>query len=193
MTLHALFLPSPVGRLTLVAHDRGLVAILWENDRPSRVPLGPLTENPAHPILQETVRQLNEYFAGKRRTFSLPLDPTGTPFQKAVWNALSAIPYGETRSYSQIAEHGRRAGGGSSERTQSPFHCGALPSRGGRQRSADGLRRRTPGQGVFACAGEPGGFRGGIRLRDKSSGSPSQNLSEPSSRTAVIVRSSSKQ
>ena len=105
MTLHALFLPSPVGRLTLVAHDRGLVAILWENDRPSRVPLGPLTENPAHPILQETVRQLNEYFAGKRRTFSLPLDPTGTPFQKAVWNALSAIPYGETRSYSQIAEH----------------------------------------------------------------------------------------
>lgn len=48
--------------------------------------------------------QLEEYFAGKRRGFDVPLFPTGTPFQKLVWNALQSIPYGETRSYKQIAE-----------------------------------------------------------------------------------------
>jgi methylated-DNA-[protein]-cysteine S-methyltransferase len=96
-------MPSPVGRLTLVASEKGLAAILWENDDPQRVRLGPLQEKPDHPILRETERQLNDYFAGKLTRFSLPLDFTGTPFQKKVWEALAAIPFGETRTYGEIA------------------------------------------------------------------------------------------
>src|SRR5215813_1575561 len=65
---------SPVGRLTLVASDAGLAAVLWENDSPRRVPLTIAGEKPGHPVLKETERQLKEYFAGKRTQFELPLD-----------------------------------------------------------------------------------------------------------------------
>lgn len=95
---------SPVGELTLVASERGLAAILWENDNPQRVPLGPLAEDPQHPVLLEAERQLTDYFAGKRKSFSLKLDFAGTEFQKRVWEALLTIPFGETRSYAQIAQ-----------------------------------------------------------------------------------------
>jgi methylated-DNA-[protein]-cysteine S-methyltransferase len=95
---------SPVGELKLVASDEGLVAILWENDRPNRVRLGELVENKKHPVLLETERQLREYFVGKRKKFSVALDMRGTRFQKDVWEALLAIPFGETRSYGQLAK-----------------------------------------------------------------------------------------
>jgi methylated-DNA-[protein]-cysteine S-methyltransferase len=94
---------SPVGQLKLVASERGLVAILWENDRPHRVRLSELLPDDRHPVLVETERQLSEYFAGKRKTFSVPLDMRGTRFQKDVWASLLAIPFGETRSYGQLA------------------------------------------------------------------------------------------
>jgi methylated-DNA-[protein]-cysteine S-methyltransferase len=95
---------SPVGELKLVASDRGLAAILWEDDDPKRVRLSPLEENKKHPVLLETERQLKEYFAGKLEKFSVKLDFVGTEFQKKVWSALTTIPFGETRSYSQIAQ-----------------------------------------------------------------------------------------
>ena len=94
---------SPVGRLKLVATDQGLAAILWENDRPGRVRLNLETESPGHPVLLEAERQLQEYFAGDRTRFTVELDVAGTPFQRQVWNALRTIPFGETRSYAQIA------------------------------------------------------------------------------------------
>ena len=95
---------SPVGRLTLVASGKGLAAILWENDRPGRVQLDVEAEDTRHPVLVETGRQLEEYFAGRRQVFDVTLDMTGTPFQRKVWNALLTIPFGETRSYREIAE-----------------------------------------------------------------------------------------
>lgn len=95
--------PSPVGELKLVANQAGLAAILWENDREDRVRLGTMTEQPDHPVLTRTKRQLNEYFAGTRKQFDLPLDFRGTDFQKSVWAALLTIPAGETRSYADIA------------------------------------------------------------------------------------------
>ena len=94
---------SPVGKLTLVATDRGLAAILWENDRPGRVRLEIDAEDSRHPVLVETERQLNEYFDGTRKTFALTLDVEGTDFQRQVWDALLTIPFGETRSYGAIA------------------------------------------------------------------------------------------
>ena len=94
---------SPVGRLKLVASERGLAAILWENDDPERVRLEPLVEDPSDPILIETERQLASYFAGKLKAFDVPLDFKGTDFQRSVWAALLRIPFGETRSYGDIA------------------------------------------------------------------------------------------
>jgi methylated-DNA-[protein]-cysteine S-methyltransferase len=94
---------SPVGMLTLVASEAGLAAILWENDRPLRVRLSIEAEDNAHPVLVEAERQLAEYFSGRRQQFSLTLDPSGTDFQRRVWSALMTIPFGETRSYAQIA------------------------------------------------------------------------------------------
>jgi len=97
------FFDSPVGKLKLVASEKGLVAILWQNERPNRVPLPELLKEPEHKVLQEVERQLKEYFAGRRKTFSLPLDMRGTSFQKDVWEALLSIPFGETRSYGELA------------------------------------------------------------------------------------------
>jgi methylated-DNA-[protein]-cysteine S-methyltransferase len=104
MSLAYKLIDSPVGKLKLVASNKGLVAILWENDKPSRVRLSELVENEKHPVLAETERQLGEYFARKRKTFSVPLDMRGTPFQKNVWEALLGIPFGETKSYGQLAK-----------------------------------------------------------------------------------------
>ena len=104
MTYYCKTIWSPVGELTLVADVGGLAAILWEDDKPDRVRLGKLTEKADHPVLLETERQLAQYFAGERRTFDVPLSFAGTDFQKRVWAALLAIPFGETRSYGEIAD-----------------------------------------------------------------------------------------
>ena len=104
MTYYYKTTQTPVGTLKLVATDKGLSAILWENDDPKRVRLAPLEASKDHPVLLETERQLKEYFAGKRTSFSVNLDPVGTKFQIEVWRALSEIPFGETRSYGQIAK-----------------------------------------------------------------------------------------
>jgi methylated-DNA-[protein]-cysteine S-methyltransferase len=104
MNLACKIIDSPVGKLKLVASDKDLVAIVWENDKPRRVPLSELIANEQHPILIETERQLGEYFAGKRKAFSVALDMRGTRFQKDVWESLLAIPFGQTRSYGQLAK-----------------------------------------------------------------------------------------
>jgi methylated-DNA-[protein]-cysteine S-methyltransferase len=94
---------TPVGKLKLVAHDQALVAVLWEHEIENRVKLQHLELNDAHPILLKTRQQLTGYFQGQRQVFDLPLAFIGTPFQKQVWQALLTIPFGETRSYQQIA------------------------------------------------------------------------------------------
>jgi methylated-DNA-[protein]-cysteine S-methyltransferase len=94
---------SPVGKLKLVAKGSKLSAILWENDKPDRVRLGPMREEQGNPVLAEVERQLDEYFAGKRNCFELQLEFAGTEFQRKVWEALLTIPCGETRTYREIA------------------------------------------------------------------------------------------
>ena len=132
---------SPVGKLTLAATDRGLAAVLWEHERAGRVPVHLEREDNGHPVLVEAERQLDEYFAGRRTRFALTLDMSGTPFQRTVWNALLTIPYGETRSYAQIATSLNRAGlrsaFGKHFTTQ---HVGYICRR-------DGLTRRKPRSG----------------------------------------------
>ncbi|AXF78695.1 methylated-DNA--[protein]-cysteine S-methyltransferase [Erwinia tracheiphila] len=94
---------SPVGELKLIASDSGLAAVLWENDRPGRVRLLNPQESDHPPVLLEAEKQLREYFSGARQSFTLNLEFHGTEFQKKVWHALLTIPYGQTRSYGDIA------------------------------------------------------------------------------------------
>jgi methylated-DNA-[protein]-cysteine S-methyltransferase len=94
---------SPVGALKLLASDAGLSSVLWENDNPNRVRVGPLLDDASHPVLVATARQLTRYFDGSLRSFTVPLDFKGTPFQISVWTALLTIPFGETRTYAEIA------------------------------------------------------------------------------------------
>jgi methylated-DNA-[protein]-cysteine S-methyltransferase len=101
-------LDTPVGKLTLQASTRGLRAVLWPGEtagagQPASHAGGPRADE----VLALAVRQLREYFAGKRRTFDVALDPVGTPFQQQAWGVLRTIPYGETISY---GEQARRLG-----------------------------------------------------------------------------------
>jgi methylated-DNA-[protein]-cysteine S-methyltransferase len=94
---------SPVGNLRLVGSKDGLAAILWPDDNRLLIRLLIADEDAYHPGLLETERQLAEYFSGRRKIFNLKLDFAGTEFQLKVWRALLTIPFGETRTYAQIA------------------------------------------------------------------------------------------
>lgn len=95
---------TPIGALTVVAADAGVRAVLWPDDNPRRVRLGDAVEQPDHPVVEATVAELGEYFAGDRQAFGVPLDPRGTEFQQSAWQALRLIPYGATVSYGEQAE-----------------------------------------------------------------------------------------
>ena len=127
-------LDSPVGRLAVSAADDHIVALSWD-DEPTTL---------STPLLDEALRQLDAYFAGRRETFDLPLAPAGSGFQRAVWQAMQRIPYGETRCYGEIAaetQSGPRAVGGA---------CGANP-----------IPIIIPCHRVVAQNGRVGGYSGG--------------------------------
>jgi methylated-DNA-[protein]-cysteine S-methyltransferase len=77
--------------------------VLWEKQDPAESGFELEREDARDPVLVQAARELHEYFAGERREFSVPLDFTGTEFQNKVWRALRAIPFGETRSYGELA------------------------------------------------------------------------------------------
>lgn len=141
---------SPVGELKLVASDKGLAAILWEKDNPRRVRLGTAAEDKKHPVLVEAERQLNDYFSGKRKAFSLELDFKGTEFQKKVWSALLTIPFGETRSYGQIARQINR-----------PKAVRAVGAANGR----NPISIIAPCHRVIGSTGKLTGFAGGLEAK----------------------------
>lgn len=95
---------SPIGLLQLIANENGLVALLWEKDHPARVPVPKVLIEKENHILLHIKTQLNEYFSGDRVSFDVPMAISGTSFQLSVWNALMVIPFGETRSYGQLAQ-----------------------------------------------------------------------------------------
>ena len=102
--IHTRNYPSPLGELLLGDWQGELVLCDWLLD--SRVPqlLNATLQEQATPLLAETVAQLNAYFTGHRRDFDLPVRLVGTPFQERVWQALRAIPCGQTCSYQNIAD-----------------------------------------------------------------------------------------
>ena len=141
---------SPVGELTLVGSDRGLAAVLWENDKPDRVRMNVVGEDKKHPVLVETEWQLTEYFAGKRKKFSVKLDFIGTEFQNKVWHALLTIPFGETRSYGEIA---RQLG--------NPKAMRAVGAANGK----NPISIIAPCHRVIGATGELTGFAGGLKTK----------------------------
>lgn len=119
-TLARTHMTSPIGILTIVANDDGVVAIRWDTESDDR---DPDAHNPVdrklaasdavtnvmdvdadeHRVLGRAVAQLTEYFAGTRTHFDLPLDPDGTEFQRDAWHELERIPFGETITYGEQA------------------------------------------------------------------------------------------
>lgn len=130
---------SPTGPIMLRAIDAYLTYCGWTED--------PVYSNDDNSVLKETARQLQQYFEGKRTVFDLPLKWQGTSFQQAVWRGLCAIPYGETRSYQQLAI--------------AIGHVNAYRAVG----SANGQNRLAiivPCHRVILASGELGGFTSGL-------------------------------
>ena len=138
---------SPLGKLTLVANERSLIGILWENDliRRTQMEIGQLVKQTS--ILQAVEIQLLEYFDGKRHDFDLPIEFEGTPFQTKVWRALQRIPYGETRSYSELASE-----------IGSPNAYRAVGTANGR----NPISIVVPCHRVIGASGDLAGFAGGL-------------------------------
>jgi methylated-DNA-[protein]-cysteine S-methyltransferase len=142
---------SPIGRLKLVARGSRLAAILWEHERPNRVKLGEMVEDLDNPTLNKIHEQLKEYFVGKRTRFDLELDFKGTDFQKTVWHALLTIPFGETRSYAQIASQ-----------IGNPKAVRAVGAANGR----NPIAIVAPCHRVIGASGELTGFAGGLKAKE---------------------------
>jgi methylated-DNA-[protein]-cysteine S-methyltransferase len=142
---------SPYGKLKLVASDKGLAAVLWENDDPRRVRLGPTKPDPDNRFIKQAETQLKAYFSGKLKKFTVRLDFKGTDFQKSVWAALLTIPFGETRSYGEIA---RQIG-----RPEASRAVGAANGR-------NPISIITPCHRVIGTNGKLTGFAGGLDAKD---------------------------
>ena len=97
---------SPIGPLTIAANERGVTGIYMVNHShpPAAESLGRRLEGPDDdPVIARAARELGEYFAGRRTSFDVPLDAAGTEFQRRVWAELARIPFGQTRSYGDLA------------------------------------------------------------------------------------------
>lgn len=153
MTSYYKVFHASVGRLKLISEDDALTAVLWEKDEdePGRVSLGDSVENNQHPVLLETEKQLREYFAGRREVFSIKLAPHGTDFQRSVWDALRTIPFGETRSYGQIAQQ-----------IGSPSAVRAVGAANGK----NPISIIVPCHRVIGANGKLTGFAGGLEVKD---------------------------
>lgn len=132
---------SPLGDLTLTSAGGKLTAVSW----------GRAVREDSDPLLDETARQLDQYFTGTRQDFDLPLAPAGTPFRHQVWKAMQAIPYGGTLSYGDVARalsSAPRAVGGA---------CGANP-----------IPIIIPCHRILGSGGAAGGYSGGAGLATKA-------------------------
>jgi len=89
---------SPFGNIVIVSNGKAITNITLESKN------DPKCKKEADELTDKAANQLDEYFSGKRREFDIPLDPCGSGFQQKVWKALLEIPYGETRSYKEIAQ-----------------------------------------------------------------------------------------
>lgn len=102
-------LKSPQGEMLVAATDRGLCGV-WFKGQKYFPPMKQWTRDPGHPLVQRAKKELAEFFAGKRRRFTVALDPQGTDFQKKVWKAIYGVGFGQTISYGELARRAGRPG-----------------------------------------------------------------------------------
>lgn len=140
------YLETPIGTLLIAGETDSVRRIVFPRERRAAKPEQEWQESHSGPVA-EAVRQLREYFAGKRNEFDLPLAPEGTAFQRSVWRQLQEIPYGETISYGELA---RRVG--------NPKASRAVGSANGKNPIAIVI----PCHRVIAGDGTLGGFGGGL-------------------------------
>ena len=151
-TLYFKTIPSPVGSLRLMASEKGLCAVLFEGGRKNKLSIeGGLERHDDYPLLMQAEKQLKEYFAGKRKTFDVPLDVHGSIFQIRAWRELQKIPYGETISY---GEQARRIGDAKKARAA------------GMANGRNPLSIVVPCHRVIGASGELTGFGGGLKTKD---------------------------
>lgn len=137
---------SKIGKLHLVASDKGLQGIFFDR-QPYPVLKKLNSKVKAEKIMAQAVEQIEKYFAGKTRKFTVPLDLQGTPFQKKVWKELLKIPYGKTASYKDIAK-----------RISNPKAMRAVGSANGK----NPVCVIVPCHRVIAADGSIGGYSGGL-------------------------------
>ena len=138
---------TPIGPLLVTAEGPAVTEVLLPNT--GAAALGTMAGT-LPSVLRRAARQLEEYFAGKRRRFSVPLAPAGTPFQVAVWTALDDIPYGETMTYGELAAAVGR-----------PAAFRAV----GQANGANPLPILHPCHRVVAAGGRLGGYGGGLDVK----------------------------
>lgn len=141
--------PSPLGELLLTSNGEALTGLHLPGGRHPPV-IGDAAEEHAEPF-RAVCLQLDEYFAGRRQHFDIPLAPTGTPFQRRVWSVLLTIPFGQTRSYGEVALA-----------LGSPRAVRAVGSANGRNPIAVVI----PCHRVIAADGSLGGYGGGLARKE---------------------------
>jgi len=151
----SLSIASPVGQLRIEEEDGRIVAIRWAEGAPA---------GNGSPLLAEAARQLAAYFEGGLRDFDLPLAPSGSAFEGRVWGVMRAIPYGETRTYgdlAHVADSGPRAVGRACGRNPIPIvvPCHRVLARGGLGGYSGGVGLPTK-EWLLALEGWPGSRRG---------------------------------
>lgn len=144
------FVDSPLGRLTLVARGDTLQAILWPCQTASTPAIALIADN-SDQLINTATAELNAYFCGTLKQFSIPLAPQGTPFQKMVWAALQHISYGATQSYRDIANAIGR-----------PTAARAVGAAIGK----NPLSIMTPCHRVIGSNGQLTGFAGGLNAKE---------------------------
>jgi methylated-DNA-[protein]-cysteine S-methyltransferase len=142
------YVDSPLGKVLIAGDDSGLKKISFMEGSTAETPHDDWTENPR--ALSQARKQLREYFAGKRKEFSLTLAPEGTPFQQRVWRELQRIPYGMTISYGDLAR-----------RVRKPTASRAVGAANGK----NPLPIVIPCHRVIGASGDLTGFGGGLHLK----------------------------
>lgn len=141
---------SEIGPMFLVASDKGLHGVFWKEKQIAYVEAN--AQGTAIAILNETQKQIEQYLKGQRKAFDLPVDVTGTDFQKRVWLELSKIPYGKTFSYRDIAR-----------KIKNDRAVRAVGTANGR----NPLSLIVPCHRVIAADGTLGGYAGGLEIKEK--------------------------
>lgn len=136
---------TAIGLIEIVENGEAVTGLFFHQENP------PFLFCEENELTRQAIRELDEYLAGKRRVFTLPIQPSGTQFQKKVWRALCDIPYGETRSYGQIA----RAVG-------NPKACRAV----GMANNRNPISIVIPCHRVIGADGSLTGYGGGLKIKE---------------------------